>query len=113
MKDQVGRDRVSEILATGRRLRRRLGSVAASIATTEDAMAGTLERMARDRPADASRLLARAAQARSFAAVERDRAADYGQPADSDPAEPADPAEPSPPAPSRPEPRSREEREPQ
>jgi hypothetical protein len=55
-------------------LRRRLAAVAAAIAGTEDRVADTLERMARTRPEDAAGLLARAAQARQYAALERNRA---------------------------------------
>jgi len=50
---------------------------AASVAVTEDWVADTLERLARARPHDAARLRARAAHARSFAAEERARAAQY------------------------------------
>jgi len=58
-------------------LRRRMRDVAASVAATEDWVADTLERLARARPHDAARLQARAAHARSFAAEERARAAQY------------------------------------
>jgi len=58
-------------------LRRRMRDVAASVAATEDWVADTLERLARARPHDAARLRARAAHARSFAAEERARAAQY------------------------------------
>ena len=61
--------------------RRRLADLAAAIATTEDGVADTLERMALVRPHDASGLRARAAQAREHAAVERDRAAAFSLPA--------------------------------
>lgn len=53
---------------------------AAAIAATEDRVADTLDHLARIRPHDAARLLARAAEAREFAALERDRAAAYGGP---------------------------------
>lgn len=55
--------------------RRRLAAVAAAIAGTEDRVADTLERMALIYPRDASGLLARAAQARHYAVVERNLAA--------------------------------------
>jgi hypothetical protein len=78
VEEHVSPERVEEVLALGQTLRRRLGALAASIATTEDQMAGTLERLALSRPSQASRLLARATRARQYAALERDRAADYG-----------------------------------
>ncbi len=59
-------------------LRRRLASVAASIACTEDQVAETLERMALALPQDAVRLQAHAERARRFATLERDRAASLG-----------------------------------
>jgi hypothetical protein len=59
----------------GAGLRRRLAAVAASIACTEDEVAETLERTALILPEDAARLLARAAQAREYAMLERDQAA--------------------------------------
>jgi hypothetical protein len=49
--------------------------VAAAIAGTEDRVADTLERMAVVRPHDAVGLMARATQARQYAAMERHRAA--------------------------------------
>jgi hypothetical protein len=55
--------------------RRRLAALAASIAGTEDRVANTLERMALACPEDAAGLLARAAQARHYASLERNRAA--------------------------------------
>ena len=58
-------------------LRQRMRDVAVSVAATEDWVADTLERMASDRPHDAARLRARAAHARSFADLERARAAQY------------------------------------
>jgi len=58
-------------------LRQRMRDVAVSVAVTEDWVADTLERLARDRPHDAARLRARAAHARGFAAEERARAAQY------------------------------------
>lgn len=61
-------------------LRRRLASVAASIAHTEDQVAETLERMALAMPEDAVRLRAHAAHARKCATVERDRAARFTPP---------------------------------
>lgn len=59
-------------------LRRRMGAAASSIATTEEWIASTLDRLAHDRPEQGPRLRARAAQAREFAAQERDRAIMYG-----------------------------------
>lgn len=55
--------------------RRRLATLAADLAHTEDRVADTLERMALLRPYDAAALRARAAQARQHAALERSRAA--------------------------------------
>jgi Arc/MetJ family transcription regulator len=60
--------------------RRRLATVAANIAHTEDLVADTLERMALMRPYDAVALRSRAAQARQQAEVERDRAATFSHP---------------------------------
>ncbi len=61
------------------RLRRRMGEVAASIADTEEQVAGTLEAIAERRSGpDAERLRAQAAGARDYAAKERGRAAGYG-----------------------------------
>jgi len=59
-------------------LRYKIGATAAAIATTEDWIAGTLERMAKDRPREARRLRARAAEARRIAVRERERAIAYG-----------------------------------
>jgi environmental stress-induced protein Ves len=74
----VGDKRLATLRVTGTNLRRRLGVTAAAIAATEDQVACTLEHLAHVRPHDAARLRARAAQARQFAAEERDRAAVYG-----------------------------------
>jgi hypothetical protein len=60
--------------------RRRLATLAADIAHTEDSVADTLERMALMRPYDAAALRARAAQARQHAALERNRAATFSRP---------------------------------
>lgn len=57
--------------------RRRLAGLATAIAGTEDRVADTLERMAITYPHDASGLLARAAQARQYAMLERNRAATF------------------------------------
>lgn len=78
MEDSVSRASVDDVIGQGMALRHRLGVIAASIASTEDEVADTLERVARGRPRDAPRLLKRAAEARSFAALERDRAVAYG-----------------------------------
>ena len=48
--------------------------LATEIARTEENVAGTFERLARDRPDEADRLRALAAEARRFAASERDSA---------------------------------------
>ena len=61
-------------------LRRRLADVAASIASTEDQVAETLERMALAWPEDAIRLQAHAERARRFATLERDRATSLNLP---------------------------------
>jgi hypothetical protein len=58
-------------------MRLRLAAVAAAIAGTEERVADTLERMAVTHPYDAAGLLARAAQARQYATLERDRAATF------------------------------------
>jgi hypothetical protein len=60
--------------------RRRLATLAADIAHTEDSVADTLERMALMRPYDAAALRARAEQARQHAALERNRAAMFSHP---------------------------------
>ena len=65
----------------GALLRRRLADVAASIASTEDHVAETLERMALACPEDAIRLQAHAERARRFAVMERDRATSLSLPA--------------------------------
>jgi hypothetical protein len=57
--------------------RRRLAALAVSIAGTEDRVADTFERMALACPEDAAGLLARAAQARYYATLERNRAATF------------------------------------
>ncbi len=57
--------------------RRRLAGLATAIAGTEDRVADTLERMALTHPHEAPRLLARAAQARQYAMLERNRAATF------------------------------------
>jgi hypothetical protein len=75
-----GDKRLATLRVSGTNLRRRLGMTAAAIAATEDRVADTLDHLARVRPHDAARLRARAAQARQFAAFERDRAAEYGGP---------------------------------
>jgi uncharacterized membrane-anchored protein len=57
--------------------RQRLAELSAAIAGTEDRVADTFERMAVTHPHDASGLLARAAQARQYAMLERNRAATF------------------------------------
>lgn len=64
----------------GSGLRRRLAAVAVAIASTEDEVAETLERMAVVLPENAVRLRARAAQARLCATLERRRAAEIRSP---------------------------------
>jgi hypothetical protein len=56
-------------------MRRQLAELAAAIAGTEDRVADTFERLALTHPHEASGLLARAAQARQYAMLERNRAA--------------------------------------
>ena len=60
--------------------RRRLATLAAVIAGTEDRIADTLERLALTRPQDAARLRARAAQARQYATLERSQAVAFSHP---------------------------------
>jgi hypothetical protein len=79
---QTGDERLVRLRVIGISLRQRLGITAASVAATEERVADTLERLAHVRPHDAERLRSRAADARLFAAQERDRAAQYGRPAD-------------------------------
>jgi hypothetical protein len=55
-----------------------MGVAASEIATTEEWVAATLDRLAHTRPNQAQRLRARAAEAREYAALERDRAMMYG-----------------------------------
>lgn len=64
----------------GAGLRQRLCAVAISIASTEDQVAETLERMALVLPHNAERLRAHAAQARQNATAERGRAAMFSHP---------------------------------
>jgi hypothetical protein len=61
-------------------LRQRLATLAAAIASTEDSVADTLERLALVRPYDAAGLQARAAQARRCAAQVRDQAVRFSLP---------------------------------
>ena len=72
---QVSRGRIDPVVQ-----RRRLATLAADIAHTEDCVADTLERMAVTRPYDAVALRARAAQARQQAELGRSRAATFGHP---------------------------------
>lgn len=60
--------------------RRRLATLAANIAYTEDCVADTFERMALTRPYDAVALRARAARARQQAELGRSQAATFSQP---------------------------------
>jgi hypothetical protein len=60
--------------------RRRLATLVASIAQTEDCVADTLERLALTRPYDAAALRARAAHARQQADLGRSQAATLSQP---------------------------------
>jgi len=53
--------------------------LAAEIARTEEDVAVTYERLARDRPAEADRLLALAAEARRFAHAERESVASFAE----------------------------------
>jgi hypothetical protein len=78
MTDQTDDERSARLRAAAADLRQRMGTTAASVAVTEERVADTLDRLARVRPRDAERLRARAAHARLFAALERDRAAAYG-----------------------------------
>jgi hypothetical protein len=78
MTDQTDDERSARLRAAAVGLRQRMGTTAASVAVTEERVADTLDRLARVRPHDAERLRARAAHARLFAALERDRAAAYG-----------------------------------
>jgi hypothetical protein len=68
----------SRLRIDGAGLRQRLAEVAAAIATSEEQVAETLERLALVMPANAARLRARAAQARQNARQERSRAAKFG-----------------------------------
>jgi hypothetical protein len=62
-------------------LRRQAANLAGSIASTEERVADTLEKVADHRPPDdAKRLRARADEARTYAAKERHRAAEYSKP---------------------------------
>jgi hypothetical protein len=75
---QTDGERLARLREIAADLRQRMGTTAASVALTEERVADTLDRLARVRPHDAERLRARAADARLFAALERDRAAAYG-----------------------------------
>jgi hypothetical protein len=72
-------------------IRAHLADVADAVAVTEDRLADTYEPLARTRPAHAERLYARAARARQYAMVERDRAAGYRSPLGKDHAPGPDP----------------------
>lgn len=72
--------RVSRVQIEPALQRRRLATLAANIAYTEDCVADTLERMALTRPYDAVALQARAAQARQQAEMGRSRAATFSHP---------------------------------
>ena len=61
-------------------MRRHLARLAAAVAHTDDQVAITLERAALIRPQHAGRLRARAAQARRYAQMERDQAAQLSVP---------------------------------
>jgi hypothetical protein len=65
---------LSEAAALLAAARERIAGLAGDIAATEEGVADTLERMAKERPEHAKRLLAKAAHARRFAAEERARA---------------------------------------
>lgn len=72
--------RVSRIQIDPAVQRRRLATLAANLAHTEDSVADTLERMALVRPHDAAALRARAARARQHAALDRNRADTFSHP---------------------------------
>lgn len=85
MTGQDDNHRVSRIQIDPAAQRRRLATLAADLAHTEDSVADTLERMALMRPYDAAALRARAAQARQHAALERNRADTFSHPRQSRP----------------------------
>jgi xanthine dehydrogenase YagT iron-sulfur-binding subunit len=73
--DRIGREAA--------RLRRQAAAAARAVAATEDQVAETFERVAEHRPdPDASRLRAKAEEARRFAAKERDLSREYNERAD-------------------------------
>jgi Arc/MetJ family transcription regulator len=72
--------RVSRVQIDPAVQRRRLATLAANIAQTEDCVADTLERLALTRPYDEVALLARAAHARQQADLGRSQAATFSQP---------------------------------
>jgi hypothetical protein len=80
MTGQDDNDYLSRMLIDPALQRRRLATLAATIAHTEDRVADTLERLALTRPYDATALRARAAHARQKAAQERNRAAAFSHP---------------------------------
>jgi hypothetical protein len=75
--NRIDAERLAGAWSTAMELREQLAATAVSIAETEDWVADTLDHLARVRPRDAERLLARAAHARQFAARERAQAAIY------------------------------------
>jgi hypothetical protein len=86
VRDRVDDESLATVWSTSMNLRQKLAATATSIAETEDWVADTLDHLARIRPNDAERLLARAAHARLFAARERAQAAIYRSCADTTPA---------------------------
>lgn len=77
MTDSFDTERLAGAWSAALDLRERIAATAVSIADTEDSVADTYDYLARVRPHDAERLLARAAQARRFAARERAQAEAY------------------------------------
>jgi hypothetical protein len=73
----LDRDWMTRVYDQAADLRYAVADSAATIADTEDNLAATLERLARNRPQHATRLQGKAADARRYAALERQRASRY------------------------------------
>jgi hypothetical protein len=78
MSGPADEEKAERLEREGARLRRRAAEVASAVAATEEQVAATFEEVARHRPpSDAGRLRAQVAEARRYAAKERERSATY------------------------------------
>lgn len=79
-------DALARMTAQTAALRQKVACLARSVADTEERLASTYDMMARSRrPYDAARLRGKAHCARLYAAEEREKAAEYDQPAQARP----------------------------